>query len=275
MPNSTTTTAAQAAAHSKNPHKLVKHQDAFLASGKKWANRLSQQTGLLAVLGAGAVLLVAASLLWMNRREERENQARDALYGALQTLETEMKAVALELAPPKPDASAKDKKKAPEPPAPGPEAVAYRRFDVDKKLSGALAALGKVAEAHAGTRASTEALLKSGDLHLRHGSSEKALEAYLKATKQARGSLEKAFAWYSAGAAYENLGKAQDAVAAYEKAWAVGEKPLDGEVGLALARAQLTSGKADAARATYDKLIQERAGTEYAQTAETLKAKLQ
>ena len=270
MATTTTPSPAHSVAHTKNPHKMLKRQDAFLSKGRRLMESLSKRGALLGGVALAAALAVALGVWALARRDTHEATAANALYSAQKTLDAELKKVASELVPlPKAD----PKKKEASPP-PGAEAIAFKRFNVEAKLPEGLQALQNVAQTHPSTRAGFEASMKIGDLHFNHGDATQALDWYQKGVDHARNSLQKAFSWSAVGTVNENLGKSAEAMAAYEKAWASKEASLDGEVALALARVQQTSGNSSAAKATYEKILKDLPNTEYAKTAESFKARL-
>jgi tetratricopeptide (TPR) repeat protein len=273
MTQTTTLSTASKATH-KDVHKAAKRPDRFLNLGRSLMEGAAKQGKLLAALGVGVLVIAGAIGAWMSRKDNQESVARDALYGAEKLLNDELKVVAKELAPAQSPAKGKDGKPLTAPPAPGPEAIAFKSFDVNAKLPKGLAALKEVAEKHRGTRSGFEASMEVGELYMNHGHAALAEEWFKKGTEQAGSRLEKSLSWYALGTSLENTGKSKEAVEAYQKAVNAGEPSMEGETLLALARGLELSGQSTEAKNTYERILKDLPNTEYSRLAESFKAAL-
>lgn len=220
----------------------------------------------------GALVLVAAAAAFMVERGSRASeQAQGELFLARQTLDKELAEIAGRN---KDGVNTNTKTKTPPAKALGAEAFEYMAFDVDAKLPEALKKLKAVAEKHGTTRAGFEARLTIGNLYLNHGHPEKAVSWFNSASEAAPDTSEKAFSWAAAGYAHESAGKWAEAILSYEKALNFGVAGIRGEVLLGLARSYEAEKDVAKARATYDRVLSEMAGTSAAKIAERSKAKL-
>ena len=241
---------------------------AFFTSLAKNTRALAIALVVLALIGAGLAL-------FLNKKESQSEEARNALFIAEQSIDAQLKTIGekeqLSTAVKDVNAEKAGSKVAP-PKNIDYEALTYKKMDVDTEFKDAVGKLQAVADKYNGTMPAFEARLFLGNLYYNHGESEKSLPWYLKASESASGSMEKAFAYSALGYAQENAGKNQDALDSFDKALNQGEGMIKGDVLLAIARNQTKLGKTDQVKATYDRIIKELANTEYAKTAENLKA---
>ncbi len=257
--------------------KSLKRPDEFVTTVRTVFDEIADHWRALAIL---AGLLLAAGLglaLYANQRNSKLELARGALFRANQALEKEMTALAVALAPPaEPEKDKTEKDKAEKTkPKPDAQSIAFKKFDVDAKLGSSVGQLKAVITSFPNTQPAQEAKQALGDLYFNHGESLKALSWYQAAVDSAHEPLDRALGLISLGYAEENAGKFSEASQNYEKALALGEEGLQGDILLGLARCQ--EGMKDLAKAkvTYDKIIQQLPNTEYAKTAEVLKANLE
>jgi tetratricopeptide (TPR) repeat protein len=233
-------------------------------------------------VGAGAAVLLVVlgvAAFFTSQRQNRAEEAKNALYLAQKNQEKELRAFAEAQVPQtKPAPTAKNAKEAPKAPsAPAdPGRVAFAKFDVDARLPETVKQLQKVVQDFDGTRAAHEARLSLGGLYVDHGEAAKALPWFEKAVSSAPNTTERAFALNALGFAQEGAGKFTDAFTSFEKALnAGGAENLKGDLLLNMARVQAAAGDAAKARGVYDRIISEMPDTEYARTAEQLKTQLQ
>jgi tetratricopeptide (TPR) repeat protein len=117
--------------------------------------------------------------------------------------------------------------------------------------------------------------MKLGTLYFDHGDFAKALPWFEKAAQSASGSFERALALSSVAYTQENLGKPSDAVQTYQKALNLGEGGLKGDLLLGMARSYEALQDTAKARSSYDQILKDLPGTEYAKSAELYKGWLQ
>lgn len=255
--------------------KVFRRPDEFLTALRKFFDQLAKHSRAVAAAFAVILLLGIVGAIASGRQAEKEGKARDALFLARQSLETELTAIAKSEAP-KPVAPKADSKKAPAEATPEAtaESIRFKPLDVDARLAEPVKKLKAISEEWGKTRAGFESRLILGDLYYRHGQPEKSVSWYDQAAKSAPENFDKALAYYSLGYAQERLNKPAEAVEAYDSALKLGDVGLKGDLLLALARAHLAQGKADRAKEAYEKVLKELPGSEYAKSAESLKAKL-
>ncbi|MEK6704460.1 MAG: tetratricopeptide repeat protein [Bdellovibrionota bacterium] len=227
----------------------VKKSDQFMEVLSAFFSRLSSHSRKFLWLAVALLVVAGLVTLAMNRHTAKLSKARDALFSAEQALEAEMKNLGL--------------------------ADANKKADVDKILVGSMAQMKDVAEKFRGTKAAMEAELRIGDIYYDYGESDKAVDWYQKAAEHSSGSFEKALALMSMGYSYENTGKCVEAVNSFEKALALGEESLKGDLLMAEARCYETMKDFSKARTAYDKILSQLPSTDHAKTAETLKANLE
>jgi tetratricopeptide (TPR) repeat protein len=247
----------------------------FMGSIQSFFTSLAKNSRAL-VVGLVILALVGAGLaLFLNKKEGESEEARNALFLAQQSVDSQIKALGdkEQLMNAVKDVKA-EKAGAQVPPPKGAdiEALSYKKLDVDAEFKDAISKFTAVSEKYSGTRPAFEARLYLGNLYYNHGESEKALPWYTRAVDSASGSMEKAFAYSALGYAQENAGKNQDALDSFDKALNQGEGMIKGDVLLAIARNQTKLGKSADAQATYDRIVKELADTEFSKTAENLKA---
>lgn len=226
--------------------------------------------GLAALLAAGA-----GAGYYLNQRDVRSDAGSAALFLARQSIEKDLNAMAAQEAPKTAQPAAKKGEKAPPPPAPTAEQIAYKKFDVESRLASGVKMLEAVSKDYPGTRAAFEARLQLGDLFYDHGSPAKAVDWYKQAVDGAPGSFDRALALYSLGFAQENSAQLEAASQTYEKALALGESALRGDLLLAIARTYELRKDPVKAKATYDQILSQLPNTEHARSAEAYKAQLQ
>lgn len=234
------------------------------------ATAASKQRKLVIVTG---VILLAAALaasLYLSKRNAFRGQASEALFRARAKLDVEMKAVSASLAPATPA-----KKGVPAEPA---ASIEFAKFDVDAKLKDGVTALAKVAEEYAGTLSGFDAKMELGGLYFDHAenpaSYERARSWFDSAATSAPSNDQSIAALYNLGFAQEALGQCADSVKTYDRALNSGSSAFLGEILRAKARCQETLGDKPGAKATYESLIKQKPGTEYAKFAEAKKASL-
>jgi TolA-binding protein len=228
---------------------------------------------VLAVIASGVAVFV------MNKKEEKVDQGRNALYLAEKNLDEQIKKMAqpAETAA-KPAEVSKDPKVAAAArmkQASEADAVSFAAFDVDAKLADTVKQLQQVAQDYPKTRPGYEAMMLLGKLYLDHGQASKAQDWFVKSTDNAPTSLDKALAWSSVGYANENSEKYKEAIDAFDHALSQGEGVLKGDMLMGKARSYQALKDNNQARATYDQIIAQLPGSSYSKSAESLKARLQ
>ncbi len=230
------------------------------------------------------VLAVGAAGFWLSSRNDSQSElAYNQLFLARKTLSEELKAVAQAkasnpLAGAKKDAKPDAKKDAKDVAPVSEESVRFDRFDVDAKLPKSVKELQALASGpYANTRAAYEAKLVLGNLYFEHGDSVRAAQTFGSAVASAPTSQEKAMAYSAQGHSFENAGKFAEALDAYGKALAIvkDSQAIQGELMLAQARSHELLKDIAKARAVYDQILSQMPTSEYAKTAESLKARLQ
>ena len=223
--------------------------------------------GFLVVL----VIVGGGVSYFMNQRETQSGEARNILFLAEQTVDTQTKTLAEKdrLT----DLSDKSKVTPVKTPA-ETDTVDFKKLDVDTVYKNSVEKLQGISTKYAGTRPAFEAELYLGNLYYKHGNSTQALTWYQKAMSGARGSLEKAFAFSALGYAQENTQQYQPALQSFESGLNLGESMIKGDLLLAMARVQAKLGQKDLAKGTYDRILKELPNTEFAKSAEHLKGLL-
>jgi tetratricopeptide (TPR) repeat protein len=258
--------------------KALKRPDDFTAALTQFFTALSKRPKVLLGIALAVVGASGVAVAVMNQQESKASAGRDALFEAHRTLENQLKALAEaeKPAPAKDAKAAKDAKEAKDAKAlpADPESIAFKKLDVDAQLGDSVKQLTAVSERYSGTRPGFEASLDLGDLYLRHGDPGKALGWYEKATRSAPDRLGKALAWSSLGYAQESSGKLNEALQSFEKALSSGEKSVQGDVLLAIARSHEGLNDSAKARSTYDKIVAQLPNTDYARQAESYRSEL-
>ena len=228
------------------------------------------------------VIAVGAAGTWLSSRNDAKSEdAYNQLFLARKTVSEELKALAQAKTPEaKTDAKTrKDTSKDVKTAAPATEeSVRYDRFDVDAKLPKSVKELQALASGpYSNTRAAYEAKLVLGNLYFDHGDSARAAQAFAGAVASAPTAQEKAMAYSAQGRALENATKYAEALDAYGKAIAIvkDSQAIQGELMLAQARCHELLKDTVKARAVYDQILSQMPASEYAKTAESLKARLQ
>lgn len=253
--------------------KVLKGKDDFFTAVYRFFDGLGKHTAVLAIVIGLVMVLGVVGGLMANRHEAKSGEAKSALFLAQKAYDTEMKSLAGIKAP---AAGADEKAKAAEEAASSKrlDELSLQKFDVEAKLPTTVAKYKEVITQFGGTRAAHEARMGLGDLYFNHGDAAKAIPFYKEGADSAPGNFEKSLALSALGYAYENSGKPNDAVAAFEKALNLGEAGIKGDVLLAIARSQVALHDTAKARSTYDQIISQLPNTESAKMAEALKAKL-
>jgi TolA-binding protein len=272
---------SEAKSHHENFHKSLKKPDEFLTATTGIFDSIAKNTRMLMIALAGIVAVIALGSYIHSRNESRSLAANNAMFLAEKSLEKEMKALAKANAPaaaPKLTAadSKNDKNAKPAEAEPDVEAVLFKKVDVDTQFPEAVSKLKEIAENFKGTRSAFEAQLTLGRLYFDHQQSEKALPWLIHALGSAPNSNEKMIAQLAVGHVQESLGKYDDAARDYEAVVkASPQGTLKADVLLSLARTQELLHDSEKAKGLYDQIITQMPGTEYAKTAELLKAQLQ
>ncbi len=263
---------------------------------------LSRRPKLVFTILGTVVALVAVVSLFSAKKEEKESKARNELYGAKKTLDSELKSLATSEAKTRPmsatlqesiKAAAKAPTKAPtDPKAPKPDAaamekenqerhvaeildeMAFEKMDVDAKLPGGVKALAQVHQDYSGSTAGFEAALTLGNLYFAHEAYEKAVPWFEKAVKSAPHGMDKTLSQSALGYALENTGNKAAATAVFEEAMNSAQGAPKAELLLTVARLKAGAGDGARAKNLYDAVIKDFAGTEYAKKAEEKKAQL-
>ena len=251
----------------------MRRPDQFMAALSDFFNELSKNYRAVLAVVVAILVLGGAGILVSSRKEARAEEARNALYLAIQAVQADAKRVAE--AEPKPVVDPKAAKaKQAAPVAASPETIEYKKLDVDAEFSRGVQMLKAVTEKYNDSRTVFEARLQLGDLYYRHGQPAKAVSWYQEAAQGAPGPFPKSLAFSSWGYALESSGKASEAIPVYEKAINIGEASLKGDLLLAIARCHGLLNDSAKARSTYDQILSQLPNTEYARQAEALKAKL-
>ena len=168
---------------------------------------------LLGVLGMFALLGIAAGI-FVNRQDQKESEAKNALYAAQKEMATEARA--LQTTAPKNPAEA--------------GAVDFKRISVSEKLPRTVAALQSVTTKYPGSRSSHEAEVLLGSLYLKHGDAQVAQGWFEQAASSARGAFEKSVAYLNLGSVQEGQSRFKEALESYEKGASQGETATYGEL---------------------------------------------
>ena len=223
--------------------------------------------------------------MFLGKKDSRVEAARGAYYLAQKTYTDEIKAmVTAEIPVIKPEEKAKKPKdskvkqadaKKPVDPQEVLNAVLHRKFDVDAKLPGAVAKYTAVANEYPGTLSGHEATLALGDLYFSHGEPAKAISWFEKASHSAKSLFDRSLAFSSLGYAYEASGKPTQAIGSFENALNQGELTVKGDLLLAIARCRESLKDYSNAKTTYDTIVTQLPGTDYAKKAELFKSQLE
>jgi TolA-binding protein len=282
MSTSATGDTTPASSGSRSARPKFSRPDEFTASLADFFDNLADHSRAVIAVLVLLFLIGVGATYYANHREGISDEARSALFDAQESLQKELTTYAGTLppeAPPAPPATAKGKgAKAAAKPQPVPrtaESVRFTHFDVDAKLPDTVKKLEAVASKYGNTRAGYEARMALGGLYADHGEGAQAVEWLSKAVEAAPGGTERTLANYDLGYAQEIAGKPADAAKSFQAALSAGDAGIKGEILLALARNQQLAQQTAQAKATYDKIISDLPNSEYARTAEVLRAKLQ
>ena len=256
--------------------KALKRPDEFVTVATGLFDRLAGN-GKALLAGVIVLLLIGAGgTVAYQMREKKLEDSRNAFFQAQKALEDELKTAMAAL--PKPAAPAKPTKPGettPPPAAPSPEEILYKKLNPATTFPKAIAAYQKVVADFSGTRVAFESQVALGNLYLRHGEPSEAAQWLRKAAASAPSASDQGMAWMGVGAAEESLGKFKEAGDAYRSAQNSGDATVRGQALLATARVFEATKDIAQARATYDQILSQMAGTEAAKAAETAKALLE
>ena len=221
------------------------------------------------MISVGVLLGIAVAIaLFFQHRDAQAKIGRNALFSAHRTLESELKA----LVPPAPPAANKGEKA---PPPPGLESVYFQKLDVDSKFPETVKKLKGIVEQFGSSRAGFDAAVTLADLYFNHGENAKSETWYSKALVLGPpNTFEKAVVLSSLGYVQENSGKLDNAISFFDQAFKLGEASLKGDLLMALARCYEAMHNTVKARSAYEQILTDLPNTEYAKTAELLKAQL-
>lgn len=257
--------------------KSLKRPDSFSLAVTSFFGNVFQNTRGLLILLALLFLSVVGFFFWANQNEGRSHQATEALYGAEKVLDEEMGKLsspletAVKAAQGKSDQSGPSAAQAAKDQA---SKVDYLKVDVDARLPRGVGKLVEVTEKFSNTRASFEAQMQLGSIYFNHAQFEKSLGWFQKAEKAAREKLDRVAALSSVGYAQENLGKPSEALGYFQKAIALGEPSLKGDLLLAIGRCYEGLNDLAKARSIYEQVSKEFPGGEYAKAADGRKSRL-
>lgn len=272
--------------------KSLKKVDSFLSTTRNFFDGLAQHSkaALIALIIVISTSIVAAFLI--NHYDTRAEAARNALYSAEKSLESELKALALIEAPSdkgvdktKVQSKTKISKKVNETDEEQSEQqlessekfiqmLLYKNLNVDEKFPGSVRKFKEVDQTYGGTRLGFEARLKLGNLYFDHGNFSQALPWYEKAFKTAPANFEKVVSLSAMGYTYEGMGKHSEAIEYFQKALNLGEGSFKGDLLFGIARSYEGIHDSAKARSTYDQILAEFPGTDLAKKAEVLKSQL-
>jgi len=250
--------------HSGLNRKFLKRPDGFTAAFTGVFDKVSERSTLF-VLILGVLLAVSVAIgFYLNHRDAKFAAARNSLYLAGQSLQTELKALDSSKNKPKTDAASES----------DDEITEFKKLDVDAQFPTAVSKLKAVQTEYDGTRSAYEARLKLGSLYFNHGDFSNAVPWYEKAVSSAPSSQEKAMALSALGYAQEGQGKTKEALDVFQKAYSLGEGILQGDLLLGIARCYEALHDSANARSTYDKILTQLPNTEFSKTAELYKDQL-
>ena len=252
--------------------KSLKRPDSFTIAATSFFVDVFQNTRVLMGVGGGLLLAAAGFSVWTNQVDTASRQATGAWYEAEKALDQEMKSFSSSTGSSGVGTGGKTPLTASRE---GQDFKSnYIKIDVDAQFSKGVTKLREVTEKFPKTRASFEAQMQLGSLYFDHGQFEKALEWYQKAASTAGDKLDRGTALSSVGYAQENLGKPTEALASFQKAIAVGETSLKGDLLLAIARCYEGLHDSAKARSIYEQVSKEFTGGDYSKVAEIRKSRL-
>jgi TolA-binding protein len=250
-----------------------KGSDEFTSNVSEFFDAIAQRWQWVVAFALLVVLACAATVFVMNKKEEKVDQGRNALFLAQKSIDEQMKKISEALV----SANKTDivDKKTGKAPMVDPEAAAFEQFDVDAKLGPQVKMLESVAADYPHTRPSYEAMMLLGKLYLDHGNPSSAATWFQKSTQTAPVALDRALAWSSVGYANENAMKYKEAIDAFDHALGEGEGTIKGDLLMGKARSFEALHDSAQAKGVYDQIISQLPGTEYAKNAEAFKARTQ
>lgn len=244
--------------------KSLKKPDHFLRTLTRFFSGISSQTGLLLILLGGLLGLGIGGVFYMNHLNHLSNSARNALFQAEKTMESEIKGLATRETP--------SKKLTPEAHI---ETVTFKKLDVDQNFPETIKKFHEIDSNYGKTRSGFEARLKIGNLYYDHGNYSKALIWFEKSAKTAPSNFEKAAAYSAIGYAEESLNNPSEALQVFQKGLNLGEGSFKGNFLLGLARNYEAMHNSAEARSTYARILNELPNTECSKSAEIFKAQVQ
>ena len=152
------------ASNHKLDRKSLKRPDSFLSSVTGVFQGLSDHNRIILSIVGALIMIGSATAFFINRNEHQNRNARDALYLAEKSLETESKD------------------------------LSFKKVDVDVRFAESVKKLKAVDQDFSRTRPAYEARVKLGNLYFNHGDFEKALPWFQKAADTAPEKLAKALA---------------------------------------------------------------------------------
>ena len=247
-----------------------KSGDEFVSGVNSFFEFLAKRAKLFVVLGVVVLIGAAIFAFNANRKSEKTDQGRNALYLAQKSLDTQLLALAKAAAPAPPATATPAVKAAPV----DPETIAFQKMNVDTQFADAIGKFKAVAADYGSTRPGLEAMLILGKLYLNHGEPQKAEDWFRQATEHGQSGLDRASSWANVGYADENQAKYKEALDAFDKAFAVGEGFAQGD--LLLSKARIFEEMKDnvQAKATYEQIQSLLPNTEYAKLADSYKSRL-
>ncbi|MCM2322485.1 MAG: tetratricopeptide repeat protein [Oligoflexia bacterium] len=252
--------------------KSLKRPDELLKILNQFFGGLTQNYRLFLAVVLGVVAISGLGVFATTWREAQSKEGNNAFFVAQKALDEALGAYAAKTKP----VEVKTDAKAPETKLPvSAETVRFQKFDVDATLGSPITQLKAVADRYDGSRAGFEASLALGNLYYEHGESAKAVVWLEKAAKEKLSPFDQATVLMALGHAYEDSGKAPEALKTYEKALATGDTVVKGQALLSIARSHELLKDVAKARSTYDQIISQLPSTEHAKTAEARKALLE
>jgi TolA-binding protein len=253
----------------------TKGSDEFTSGVSDFFGSIAKHSKALIALAVLILLGAAVAVFVMNKKEEKVDAGRNALFLAEKNLDGQMKKMSEASVPAAKTPSESKDSKVTKAPKADPEAMNYSVFDVDAKLGDTVKQLQAITQDYPGTRPAFESMMLLGKLYLDHGQASHAQEWFKKATEIPPSSLDKALAWSGVGYSYENDGKYKEAIDAFDHALNQGEGVIKGDAMMSKARSYQALKDTNQAKATYDQIISQLPETEYAKTAQASKARLQ
>lgn len=237
---------------------------------------LSKRSGTIIAVVVAFLVIAGGITFFMSRQDSQSQAANDLFFQAQQALDKETAAAVTKFAPPPaPAKETKKGEKAPATPPASPEAIEFKKMDVDAVFPQSVKALEAVTQAFPGSRAAFESRMSLASMYFNHGQAEKAAAWYEKAVGTAPSGLDRANALSGLGYSLENSGKPAEAADAYQKAINLGQAALKGDLLLSMARSYESAKDAAKAKSTYDKILSEMPNSEAAKVAAARKAQIQ